>query len=629
MTLEQLLLLAKSLAATKIKHGWYARVVELAKKYKILITGEDTGTLLSRFIKRETEEMFEQRVRITQSITPSICGSIEKPFNKVGRNNNIVKKVDLKNPTKTKNVATMMSVFYGDQKSNNKGLDYYLQTRFKSLTFSDPNAWVVVEWDTPENRATVIKPRPFEVSAANAWHFKIINDVCKWLWVNEDIKYRLNKKVKDVYQEADGNKFTMYGEDDTIVLQRVNVDYYNEHKEEFGAPKEVWTDEKTRETYLIFTYKPKVKQVPAVRVGYVPDEWTDGATCVNAFHTAMPYLMKTIKAVSELDLTISLHTFPQKLQYVHKCAGVGERTKKKKCDYGILPDGTTCSACKGTGYKMHTTAQDAILLPMPEDGEDLIDLEKLMTYKSPPIDLVKFQDEYVDKLKLNAHSAVFNTTALIRTPQISKTATEIDNNLQGVYDTLEPYTDKVSEVWKYFVRVFALLAAANIDAEGIQIIYRFPSDFKLKTKDMLLVDLMKANESGAPSYYRDSINNDLAEVMYEDDGLAMRKYKTRHAFFPFNGKTPDEIAVLLSSPYVSEFQKVLYANFEAIFSEIDMEQPEFWMIPRLEEQWEILKAKVEEYRAEIQAGREQLKINFGNPAKEEVKVEEQEEEVVS
>ena len=57
-----------------------------------------------------------------------------------------------------------------------------------------------------------------------------------------------------------------------------------------------------------------------------------------------------VKANSELDLTMALHTFPQKIQYVSKC-------KDLQCRDGKTVDGAgVCPSCHGSGYEIITSA---------------------------------------------------------------------------------------------------------------------------------------------------------------------------------------------------------------------------------------------------------------------------------
>lgn len=614
--------LALHLASTGETHQDYERVVKMADKLLILITGENIGSLLIQFVQRESAEMFEQRLAITSPTTPAIANSLMQPFDTVGRNDKIKKRFDYKDETKNKAIQSMIDGYFGSKRRKNaRGLEYWIRTRFKDLVFSDPNSWIVDEW-TAATAEQIIEPHPFEVTSREAVNFKYENEELKWLFVKLDIEYYELQDDKTSVKKT-GLKYTLYDEDFTIVICRVC-------KKQMSADGIV-IDENTQSfvqigeaDYLLSVYEPKLGYVPAFPAGYIPDLYTKGRTYVSPLHPALTFFMKSLKTVSEMDLSMTLHAFPQKLQYVQKCMG---ESRQKTCHNGYV-NGTVdkCGACKGTGYKMHTTGQDAILLPMPDDAQNMIPLEQLLVYKSPPIDLIKFQDEYTKGLKLEAHLAVFNSTMFVNPNPEIKTATEVNSNVEGAHTTLFPYTEKVSEVYKERVHTFALLAAVTNVEDG-ENIYQYPADLKLKTTSILLGELKAVNESGAPSFMRDAIGNDLAELSFKGDELGYKKYQTRHKFFPFNGKTPDEIAMLMSSQYVSEFTKVLYSNFESIFTDIEIEKPGFSLMNSYAKQWTILEAKVHEYIEELKAA-EPVQIDFGSDTDPDLKTGEEEEVVI-
>jgi len=361
---------------------------------------------------------------------------------------------------------------------------------------------------------------------------------------------------------------------------------------------------KIDKTYFVFkSYQPLIGFAPAFRLGYERDLQTNGRTFQNPFEVAMPYFEKMIERVSELDLTMKLHTFPQKLQYVNKCPGI---TKEKKCIGGKLVDGSQCTGCKGTGYKVHTTAQDVVLLPMPQSKDEMLDLSKLIEYKAPPSDIINIQREYLKDLKADAIQAVFNSDVFVQT-SIAKTATEKTYDMESVYDTLTPFANKFSEVWKDVVSV--LVALAKLKVEEITIVHAFPSDLKLKTTQMLLAELQAVNDSQAPSFLRDTINEDIAEILYSDSDLTMQKHKVKRLFYPFNGKSMDEINLATTSEFVPKFDKVLYFNFEKIFTEIEKDDATFWL-KKYSDQWTIVGEKVNKIIDELaQATAQSFSVN--------------------
>ena len=585
------------------KHADYQRTVDLAKEYKAHVSGVGIDDYLKRFAKREDEEMFEQRKRLTNSISQSVASSLQKPFYKVARNKNVKKKFTLKgDKNREEIVQKMISGFYGTNELNTKGLDFWLKNRFIELTFTDPNAFVVIEWEAkPEN--VPLEPYPYELNSIDAYDYTYKHGVLNELFTrqSETIIY-LDKDGAEKEKVVDA--FTLYEIGSSLKVVEYCPKYYEAKGIVIDETRQVTFVE--NEIHFIATYnETNLDFIPAFRVGYIRDTATDGRTFVNPFESAMPYFRKALKAVSELDLSITLHTFPQKLQYVTKCKGKGT----KKCNNGMVSGTqTVCSECKGSGLQIHTSGQDAIYFPLPDTPDEMFDLDKILVYKQPPIDLIKFQDEYVRNLKKDAHLSVYNSNMfLAEDPQFAKTATEVNTNTQGIFDTLFPYTEKFSEVWKTAVKVFVRLSGFLTDFELVHI---FPTDLEIKTVAVLMAELKLANESEAPSYFRDAILEEIANQVYEGDELGREKHFTRHKFFPFSGKTETEIQFLMASPYVSNFTKVLYANFEAIFTDIEKAVPNFYKL-NYNLQWEKLNEFVKPYLEEINSQNEPLRIDFG------------------
>lgn len=605
MDITEKLKVFKKLIKGNKRHVDYARTVELATEYKAHVSGVGLDEYLKKFAQREDDVMFEQRKRLTNAISQSVASSLQKPFYKVARNKNIKNKFSLKgDKIREEIVRKMMSGFYGTNELNTKGLDYWLRNRFLELTFTDPNAFVVLEWEAkPEN--IPLEPYPYEITSENSFYYRFEHGVLKMLFSRQK-EMMLYIDDKDVEQEKEIDVFTLYEIGSSMKVVEFQPKYYRENGIEVQPNQFIY--EENSKYYIATLNETNLDFIPAFRVGYIRDTATDGRTFVNPFESAMPYFRKALKAVSELDLSITLHTFPQKLQYVMKCSGV---SKVKKCNNGKLSDGENCPKCKGTGLQVATSGQDAILLPMPEKADmkdELIDLDKLIAYKTPPIDLIKFQDEYVRNLKTDAHLSVYNSNMFISNEaEFAKTATEVNLNTQGIYDTLFPYTEKFSEVWKTAIKVFVRLSGFVADFELLHI---FPTDLELKTTAVLMAELKLANESEAPSYFRDAILEEIANQVYEGDELGRLKHFTRHRFFPFSGKTGTEIQFLMASPYVSNFTKVLYANFEAIFTDIEKALPNFYKL-NYNKQWETLNEFSKPYLDEINSQNEPLRIDFG------------------
>lgn len=603
MDLTKQIRLARTLITTGEKHENYNRVTKFADEYEAHITGEGIGKYLKRYTIRESEDMFKQRLALTNSINPAVTNSLMKPFYKISRNNSVVKKYDFKDKAVNDRIGVMLNDFNGDKVDNTNGLDMWLNTRFVELSGADPNAFVVLEWDAV-NPTETIKPRPFEVSSKEACNFEYKGQELQWLHVCADIKF--NKIEAGKTKAVSGKKWTYYGQGYTLCWEQIDEEFLKQSGYELRAEQLI--EKIAGTTYLFTPYVTNLDFVPAFRVGYVRDIKTKGSTFLNPFNPAMPYLRKALKVTSELDITMTAHAFPQKMQYVQKCEGV---SVQEPCDNGKCPtrNNEPCTACGGTGFRTVTTAQEAIYLPMPESKDEFLPLNDMLVYKSPPIDLVKFQDEYIKSLKQETHLAVYNSNMFLSSDaQFAKTATEIDSNMEGIYDAIEPYSEKFSKVWKFIVYTCAGLAGQDLTSDDYELIHAFPADPKLKTLSLLLNDLKTVNDSGAPSFTRDVINNDIAEIIYNGDEEGLKQYKVKHKFYPFNGKSSEEIALIMGSTTVAERTKVLYSNFEAIFSDLERENKGFYDFKE-DKQFELLEAKINQYKEEITSS-DPIAINF-------------------
>lgn len=556
-------------------HANYSRVTKLAQLYLSLITGEGIGSLLKRFELREDPEAFAQRLQLTESTVDALSHSLITVFEKVLRTDPLVKRIESKDEKAIEQLTDKLMTFFHTE-SQNSGLDYWFQTRFKSLSFSDPNAFVMMEWDAFDGNYEKASPYPYEISSSQAINFAYKNNNLEFLLDKRSNTYEEDKEAKK------GHKYTYYGVGFVLVYERVGSKYIPEHNEE------IYTNENER--YAVRLHDTKLDRIPVISIGYIKDDLTNGLTYVNPFNSAVSYFKKVIKRISEADLSQTLHAFPQKFQYVDSCPG-----DKSPCKGGTTLDGVTCGMCNGKGYVMHTSAQDAVILPMPRRKEDMIDLEHLMVYKHPPIELLKFQEEIIDKYEAKIHAAVFNTQSLIKKTTVA-TATERDQEIDSVYDTLHPFAEKITAAWSGIVSFISKIT--ELDPKDLIIDLRYPNDFKIKSLSRLISDLKEANESNAPSFVREKLNRDIAEQTFVDQPEEFNKYMVKHRFYPFPGKTTDEIDMLMGLEFTTFRVKLLYANFDLLFKRAETEHVGFWMFT-FDKQEAIIEGYLDELETEL------------------------------
>lgn len=582
-------------------HKNYKRVNQLAKTYKTLVTGEGIEDILKRYNPRESKEQFEQRLRITQTITPAIVEKIISPFNKVSRIDTIQKLIWFSEGTndqkqdRSKKVQDTIDDFWGDET-----LDNWLETRFIELVFTDPNSFVLVEFKNFNSDTENAHPYPVEISSKKAINYEYDNNELEFLIVKGEVEYE--KIIDNTIVEVEGCMFTIYIPEYVIQMVEVDKIKFNTDIKNFELKIDIegtQVIEINEKFYKVFIFNPKCEKVQAIQLGYKRDLLTKGLTFVSPLQPAVPRMMKCIKAVSEFDLTTTLHTFPQKLQYTKKCSGKEENP----CRDGLDRNGGKCTVCNGEGIISHSTTSDVINVPMPKDPRDMFDISKLVEYKSPPVELIKFQQEYIEMLETQCMKDIFVSEAFNRVTA-TVTATEKMMDMESVYDTLFPFSNKFSAIWKKLVN----LNAEFIDeSKDIIIEHKFPKDFKLKTTDALLNDLKEAKESNASSFLKVEIENDIANKVYADSPEMLKRYKIKQQHVPFSGKTPEEIQVAMNMSLTRKFDKVLFANYDSIISDIENEQLKkavnFYYLP-YDARIELIQEKVNQYIEEIDSENE-------------------------
>lgn len=583
ITPEQGLTILQDTIRYKRRHRDYTRVCELADLYHKLISGENIGSLLKRFNRRESDEEFKQREALTVHITEPLAESIKAPFYRLGRLDNIKRNLNYErdNGTKREALEEVLSTFWG-----NEHLERYLATRLPDLNFSDPNAFVLVDFEEFDYRKDTAKPYPYEISTHEAIHFDYSYNTLNWL-ICHTIKDEVNP---DTSRTRKQERYYLYAPDFVLTATQIidtSTDVLYFDVEQGLKPLkdyEVWGDnfagyyENAGKRFTFEMFRHKAGRVQAVRVGYKPDQVTNGRTFVSPMHAAVPYFMKLIKSVSELDLSVSLHVFPQKSTFAEPCHG--SRTAEGgilTCDRGTDQFGKTCKSCNGSGIQVHKSSQDMMVFPLPTKlpANEILPLSERQHYHELPIHIVNWLDGYIDKLTVKAVKAVYNSD-IIERPQFGTTATEVSENKEEMHNALFPFAEKHSAIYRHLVTLAAIFTDK---ADGLEVVYEFPSDYKLKTEAQMLADLKLAKDSGASAFMVQEIEKDIAKKRFADDEDSYKKYLTKTLFTPFMGKSEAYITMLFQSNDVRQEDKVLYNYVDSIFDELQMEVEGFFDLP--------------------------------------------------
>lgn len=569
----------------KTTHKWYDRVVKKSILYTQLSTGEDSDKLLKRFVRREDETMFEQRVGLTHEITSAIIKTLSDVNYKIPRSPGLTKIYEYKEETdKQKELHEKLEKFNGIY-----SWDDYLEKRILALNDTDPNAWIVIESNQTDGTER-LSPYPFEVSSSEAIDFEFINNILQWLLVKNTIKY-----IDESDKEKEGFKYTLYNDKGWTKLEQTKFSNAPTLSKDLipietdkGLVVKIGND-----AFIITsgTYNTG-GVVPAFRVGWNEDKYTKGQTLVPSWNAAISYLLKTIKAVSELDLATALHVFLQKIAQVpacNKCKG-SCYVECNDCESGKKE----CPTCNGTGQHISSTTQDAITIKLPNDPnpENVLDLTNLVHYVSFDTGIPQWQNEYIDTLIVKCKETVFNA-GVFNKEDINKTATGTNANKENVYDSLWTLANTHVRVWKFGVNTISYLTGLN---NGLSIVTNVSKDLKLKTKEDYLYDLQLATTANASQGIQNNIEKEIVRIDFEDNPIEFNKHVTQDYFFPFSGKNDTEIAAIIPLLPIDDPNRVLWIYYGIIYQEIELEfGPEaFYVKLNKKEQKKIIDMKVKE-----------------------------------
>jgi len=575
-------------ASGKRTHPHYGLVCENAELYTALSTGVGISAYMKRYSRRESAEVYKVRCEITEQITPSIIDSLsailEKGYRSFYRRElNYGDGED--SEAKTMAMEEMLRGYAGGM-----GVDGFCQARLIELQSTDPNTWIVQEWKDFDNVVEHASPYPFEASAHDAIDFDYDRGELQYLTV---LTYLPNPK------DADNplKKYTCYQKNMAATLVQTPDNVGSRSTDTELAPGIVNIDGRR---WIYTEYAHGLGFVNAKRVGYRRDKKTKGQTFVWPFEPAQPWLMKTLKVVSELDLTAANVAMPLTVRF-------GDVCNAPKCNGGLIDNGTTCSTCHGTGKKKTPTSvlEEIVITPMPESAADMIDLSKVYHYIAPPVEILDWQKAYTEWLENKCLTACLHSETYTKT-EIAETATGKNLDQDNANDFVYKYFRFYAEFWLFTVNSFATITGKDAGLKAQIVVNR---DMKLKTMGQLFQEMKEANESGVGPAARQAIEWDIMRVATIDNPAEFVEYQVRERFNPFSGYTEEQKMAWAQSPLVPIQQRILYANLGYVFDQLEFEVDNFYKLPYAQQK-ELVAAKVQELVEQTGNTAPELNVNI-------------------
>jgi len=515
------------------QHSNYQHVLKLTQEYQDLLLCKDLGRFSRRYRANESAEQHKQRMDIYISVIPSLIAEVDRDFNKPLRSDKIVRKI-IADDTRVVNRAwELADKFY--QGEQGQGVDEFLEEKWSYYARFDPNSIITIERNNDH-------AFPFVYESKNVINYYKENGYLKWFLVqNEDTYYLYDNSGIHSLKKVESER-EVEGE----LIRKAIYEMYD---------------------YKFFTNDRAVKG--ARFAGVIQDPATKNETYLSIFHYGLPYLKKEIQLGSEFDLTMRKHVYPQRAIIGRACSGAeGEG----RCINGETVNGDICSVCKGTGIDVNAvdSTQELLIIKEDDDKQQQLYPKDIVHYFSPPVDLVKFQEDYQEKIHRNFRNAIFSQVLKRSNNEVSKTATEIKYEGDDLLDTLYPFMQKYANLWMHIMDEI-------IHDDSAKSYFEFPAVIFPQTEGEILEELTQMRQSGAPQFLLAELQKNWIIQKYATDMEKLTEMEVKMKFQPFFGKTDEEIRLIIATG-TDEISKALHNHFHEIFVNIEESYLDFYYL---------------------------------------------------
>lgn len=584
-------------------HSKYNQWADDAKFWRGIVSGENLKELIVSYKARETEEQKEQRVKLTLQPTKSVSHRVLSHYSRLQSTDKRASKITYEVEGEAKAVLTERLKNF----SGGRSLENYLFETFAPQVATDPHSFLLVLFDGPrDSRGDFIEkpyPRPEIIPTEQVWNLKAVNGVYEWLLrrVNHTGKAKAEAMVSAVGalpgKEITWTEYTLYFAGYTQTLTQITdanpVTVLNKNQEIV----EVMNKEKKPVQWLLTTFTTQQTRPPFIQYGFERNP-IDRDTFVSVMEPVRSEFIELVNRASEYALTLALHVFLQKYQYVDDCEF--KSPGQGKCEHGVMSfSREQCPKCKGTGRDIVATVQDVVTIKYPEDGERLMPLSNMIYYPTLPFDIVNHLKVEV-KEKPDEIERVMWGVLIGERANAAMTATEVVKRYDSVYNVLTRAAQHWEEMYEHCAYLVAEYAEVS---DGLTVDYTFPADYEMETLDELLLALKHAKDAGASAAAQDYINSRVLKKQSKDNPTLIAWEEAQNNHRPFRTKSETERAMVLSELPEADFSRVLWTFFDEIFAEIKFETPDFPARPFMgstSSQKEILAAKVLQYQGRIQ-----------------------------
>lgn len=314
------------------------------------------------------------------------------------------------------------------------------------------------------------------------------------------------------------------------------------------------------------TFPSKYDEIPAIAVSNIQE--FDTKVFISPIDDIVELANEYLTDCSIKSIFKKLHGFPKAWRYASLCV---------TCAGTRFVGGKECPSCKGTGKQLRATVKDELLVPIPAQGDPVMDVFGGFTV--PPIETwTKMTDELLLLEKFMTYTmwgsdteggAVKSGTTNSQSGANPKTATQAFMDVGPVNDRLKQFSEWAEALEKFITdAVGKVVIGAAFKGATVS----YGDRYMLEKPDDIWKKYETARTSGAPTSTLDGLLKDYIEARYQGAGMDYQIAMNLMLVEPWIHSTAAELMPLglASEDY---HQKLYFPEWLKLQSPLDLADP--------------------------------------------------------
>lgn len=446
--------------------AWVTKAREYSKELCALVEGENFHDLLITAIEKlETDAKAKVRRKYARAIADyfeRIFLPIENVFASFGGVKNYKNgEYKMSDKAYTKLLSTISNI------RDNKSIQKYIETQWQDLYHTDPAGVLWIRYKVIDSDVNVY---PTYQSIHVIRSYKAKGQLVDWILYEP-----VTDKDKQIWTIVDDKK-------QRTIIQK--------------------GEEYTVEENELLTFDHPFGAVPVIINSNLTDKY---ANRLSPIHKIIPISKEFARDQSVKTIYKFQKGFPKHWRrgmVCRSCSG----TRKNGNDI--------CKDCGGKGELLKSDVADEAVLPMPENGDPVLNGDDIMGYASPDIETWKQFNDELDRLEDEAYETMWGTKSL---KEIQKTATEIHLDMQPQINKLNKYADTAEWIeWTITEWCANAIDPAKPKDSSISLIV-YGRRYILEGIDTIQKKYEEAKAAGQNSVVLDGIFDELLTVKFKND----------------------------------------------------------------------------------------------------------------